>query len=339
MADITRLGYINHLRADASRFIIRYRSGNARASGAGLAFWFQPLNTALVEIPIDNRELPFHFHARSRDYQDVTVQGVINLRIDEPEKLAERIDFSIDSGTGLYIEAPLDKLAALVTELAQQFTSDYLLQQTLPEILEGGLEVIRLRIENGLRDDLGIADLGLGISSVRVVSVRPDSEVEKALQTPAREELQQAADEATFERRALAVEKERAIQENELKNQIELARREEELIRQRGENERTRVTDEAQAKGIETEAKAERSKLLAGAEAERITVTEGARSTAESDRMAIYRDYPTETLVALSLEKLAGNLPAIEHLTLTPDFVGDYLNRLVGPGDSPDRLA
>ena len=136
----------------------------------------------------------------------------------------------------------------------------------------------------------------------------------------------------SFERRALAVEKERAIQENELKNQIELARREEELIRQRGENERTRVTDEAEAKAIETEAKARRSNLLAAAEAERINLTEGARTSAEAERMGIYRDYPTEVLVALSLEKLAGNLPAIEHLNLTPDFVGDYLNRLVTGG-------
>ena len=329
MAEITRLGYFNHLRADASRYIIRYRAGKTRASGVGLSFWFQPLDTALVEIPVDNRELPFLFHARSRDYQDVSVQGVINLRIDAPDQLAERIDFSIDTATGLHTEAPLDKLAALVTELAQQFTADHLLQQTLPEILEGGLEVVRVRIEDGLKADAGMRDLGLGISSVRIVAIRPDPEVEKALQTPAREELQQAADEATFQRRALAVEKERAIQENELKNQIELARREEELIRQRGDNERTRVTDEAQTRGIEAEAKAERGKLMAAAEAERITLTEEARTRAEAERMAIYREYPTDTLVALSLEKLAGNLPAIEHLTLTPDVVGDYLNRLV----------
>ena len=130
----------------------------------GLSFWFQPLSTALMEIPIDNRELPFLFHARSRDFQDVTVQGVINLRIDEPDRLAERIDFSIDTGTGLYTEAPLDKLAALVTELAQQFTLDHLLQMTLPEILEAGFESVRLRIEEGLRGDSGLSELGLGIA-------------------------------------------------------------------------------------------------------------------------------------------------------------------------------
>ena len=40
------------------------------------------------------------------------------------------------------------------------------------------------------------------------------------------------ADEAAFARRAMAVEKERAIQENELQNRIELAKKEEGLIEQ-----------------------------------------------------------------------------------------------------------
>ena len=58
---------------------------------------------------------------------------------------------------------------------------------------------------------------------------------------PTREAIQQAADEATFQRRAQAVEKERAIQENELQNKIELARREEQLIAQKGQHLRTRT--------------------------------------------------------------------------------------------------
>ena len=51
---------------------------------------------------------------------------------------------------------------------------------------------------------------------MRVAAVAPTSEMEKALQQPTREAIQQDADEATFRRRALAVEKERAIAENEL---------------------------------------------------------------------------------------------------------------------------
>ena len=332
MADIKRFGYMSHLRADSSRHVIRYRRGEPVASGRGLSFWFQPLNTGLVEIPIDDRELPFLFHARSSDYQDVSVQGVINLRIDDPARLAERVDFSIDARSGAYIETPIEKLAALVTELAQQFTWDYLIRHSLGEILQNGFEAIRNRINAGLREDPGIAELGLGITSVRVIAVKPEKEVEKALQTPARETIQQEADRATFGRRAQAVEKERAIQENELQNQIELAKREELLIKQRGDNERRRVTDETDAKRIETEARAVRTGLMAEAEAERIKVTEGARAQTEAERMSIYRDYPTEVLMALAAQNFASNMPAIEHLNVSPDMVGDFLNRFVMSG-------
>jgi regulator of protease activity HflC (stomatin/prohibitin superfamily) len=338
MSDIKRFGYTHHLRADSSRHIIRYRKGEPVMSGRGLAFWFQPLNTTLVEIPIDDRELQFLFHARSRDYQDVTVQGVINLRIDDPERLADRIDFSIDTRSGVYIETPNAQLASLVTELAQQFTWDYLIRNSLAEILESGFDSIRNRIFDGLREDAGIGELGLGITSVRVIAVRPEPEVEKALQTPAREVMQQEADRATFERRALAVEKERAIEENELQNQIELARREEQLIKQRGDNERTRVTDEADAKRIEAQAQALRTGVMAEAEAQRIEVTEKAKAQAEAARMAIYRDFPTEVLMALAAQNFATNMPTIEHLNVSPDMVGDFLNRFVNTGGLPGSV-
>lgn len=332
MANIKQLGPINHLRADSSRYVIRYKSGEPVASGRGLTFWFQPLNTVLVEIPIDDRELQFLFHARSKDYQDVTVQGVINLRIDNPERLANRIDFSIDTGTGVYIETPITQLSSLVTELAQQFTWDYLIKNSLGEILQSGFDAIRTRIFDGLREDPGMEELGLGITSVRVIAVRPEQEVEKALQTPARELIQQEADRATFERRALAVEKERAIEENELQNQIELARREEQLIKQRGDNERTRITDEADAKRIAAEATALRTGVMADAEAQRIDVTESAKARAEAERMDIYRNYPTEVLMALAAQNFATHMPAIEHLNVSPDMVGDFLNRFVNKG-------
>ena len=55
--------------------------------------------------------------------------------------------------------------------------------------------------------------MGLEVVTVRVADVSPSAELKRALQTPTFERLQQQADEATFERRALAVEKERAIAE------------------------------------------------------------------------------------------------------------------------------
>lgn len=332
MAEIHRFPMRRHLRGDPSYHLLRFRRGALVQGGRGLSFWFYPMNTSVVEIPMDDRELPFLYHARSKDFQDVTVQGVITFRVTDPEKLASRVDFSIDLKSGRLVEQPLEKLAGLVTELAQQFTWDYLVHTELVEILAQGFEEIRARISDGLITDDGLQQMGLEVVAVRIGAVRPETEVEKALQTPTRESIQQQADEATFERRALAVEKERAIQENELQNQIELAKREATLIEQHGQNERSRTHEQAQADHIEVEAKAERKSIEARAQAGSIEMVEQARVKAEADRMRIYRDFPSEMMLGLAAQKLAGKLEKIEHLSLSPDLLGGMLTRLMQAG-------
>ena len=140
--------------------------------------------------------------------------------------------------------------------------------------------MIRDEIAAGLVAAPGLVELGLEIVATRVASVKPSAEVEKALELPARERIQQEADEATFARRALAVEKERAIAENELHSQIELARREELLIAQRGQNEKKRVTDAAH-QALEVEATARNVRI---AEARRTPLR---RASGERERMEI----------------------------------------------------
>jgi regulator of protease activity HflC (stomatin/prohibitin superfamily) len=336
MAEIRKFPIWRHLRGDPNFHVLRFRRGVLCESARGPSFWFHPMNASIVEVPMDDRELPFLYHARSRDFQDVTVQGVISFRVTEPEKLAERVDFSIDLATGLLKEQPMDKLAALVTELAQQSTWDYLVHTELVEILEHGFEEIRTRIGTALDRDESLESMGLEIVAVRIAAVRPEPEVEKALRTPTRESIQQHADEATFQRRALAVEKERAIQENELQNQIELSRREAALIEQQGQNERNRAREHAQASLIKAESRAEQSTVEARAKADNIESIEQARVNAESQRMNIYRDFPSEMLLGLAADKLAGKLQRIEHLNLTPDLLGGMLTRLMHAGT--DRL-
>jgi regulator of protease activity HflC (stomatin/prohibitin superfamily) len=302
------------------------------ASSRGLSFWFHPLSTSIAEVPADDRELTFLFHGRSRDFQDATVQGVITYRVVDPEKIADRVDFTIDLRNGMYLHQPLEKIGGMLTELAQQLAWSYLAHTELPAILADGTEALHERIESGLRSDAGLAEMGLAIVSLRIGAVKPEAEVERALQVPVRESIQQDADEATFQRRAVAVEKERAIQENELQSQIELARREQNLIEQRGENERHRVTDEAEAARIASEAHAARTGIEAHAKAGSIKLVEQARVEAERDRMDIYKQFPPDRLLGLAAQTLAGKLQKIEHLNLTPDMLGTLLTKLVHNG-------
>jgi regulator of protease activity HflC (stomatin/prohibitin superfamily) len=332
MAEIRNFGIVRHLRAEPSSHVIQYRKGRVHRSGRGVASWFLPLSTALAEVPVDDRELSFLFHGRSSDFQDVTTQGIITYRVALPETTAERIDFSIDLRTGVHLRQPLEKLASFLTELAQQFAWAYVVRTPVRELLVSGQEKVRQDIIAGFEQERELEVLGLEIVSVRVSSIKPTADLEKALETKTREKIQQEADEAMFERRALAVEKERAIAENELQNQIELAIREEQLIAQQGQNERRRITEEAEAKKIAAEAEAERTQIQSAAKAAGIRLVEGARVASERERMDIYRDLPAAVTLGLAARELAGKLQKIEHLNVSPDLLGPSLLSLINLG-------
>jgi regulator of protease activity HflC (stomatin/prohibitin superfamily) len=330
MARITTLPFAAHLRADASSHVIRYRNGVAIRSGRGVAFWFRPLDTAVAEIPLDDQELPFLFRGRSADVQEVVVQGIVTFRVADPETLASRIDFGIDLVTGLHTKTPLEQLSDRLTQLAQQHAAELIGATGLRELVADGVARLRDRIGAGLAADRHLSEMGLAIVSVRVNAVQPSSEVEKALAAPVREQISQQADEAAFARRAAAVDKERAIAENELANRIELARREASLVEQEGANERKRATEKAAASKIATDAKAAERRITAAADQDVIRAVEGERLALEVERLAAYRDLPAAVLMGLAAREFAGKIETIEHLNVTPDLLGTLLADLTG---------
>lgn len=334
MVDITRYPFVRHLRGSTTMHVEHVRHGRAVHAGTGASFWFRPLSAVLSEVPMDDRELPLLFHARTADFQDVTVQATVTFRMTDPSVAITRIDFSIDPETGAWRSAPLDQVAGLLAETAQQYAMDMLATIDLTQALAGGVGPVRDAITQGLAHDGRLADTGIAIVGVRVVALRPEPEVEKALRTPTREQVQQDADKATFERRALAVERERAIGENELQTQIELARREEQLVTQRGANARRDAEERAAADRIAAEAEAQRTQRLAEAQAEATRVTGLAEGDAEVARLAAYRDLPEPILLGLAVKELAANLPRIDSLVLTPDLLAPVLARLGAAGEA-----
>src|SRR5689334_6612091 len=120
MADISRYPFVRHLRGTATVHVRHVRHGRVRHDGTGLSFWFRPLSAVLSEVPVADRELPLLFHARTSDFQDVTVQATLTYRFADPELAASRIDFSVDPDTGRWRAMPLDQVAGLLTEIVQQ---------------------------------------------------------------------------------------------------------------------------------------------------------------------------------------------------------------------------
>jgi len=332
MAQITWFPVFRHLRTDPSHHALLFRGGRLVRGGRGASFWFHPLSASIAEVPCDDRDLAFLFHGRTSDFQDVTTQGVITYRVVDPEVLARRVDFSIDPARGTWRHAPLEKVAQLLTQLAQQFAWDTIVHTPVDAVLAEGMVQVGDRIRAGFAAHAPLPEMGIEIVSVRVTGLAPTADLEKALQTPTREAIQQRADEATFQRRARAVEKERAIQENELQNRIELAKREEALISQQGQNGKRLAQEKAEAGAVESGALAARQRLESATKAEGIRAVEQARGEAERERMAIYRDVPVPVLVGLAARRFAGKLQRIEHLNLGPDSFGAALTDLLEAG-------
>jgi regulator of protease activity HflC (stomatin/prohibitin superfamily) len=330
MAEIRRYPFVWHVRSGTTDHLVHVRRGRTVHAGPGQAFWFRPLSAALSEVPIDDRELSLLFHARTADFQDVAVQATVAYRMGDPDVAARRLDFGLELKTGQWRARPLDQVAQMLTELAQQYALDLLAGLPLGAALATGMAAVRERVGEGLAADERLRQTGIEVVDVRVVALRPETDVERALQTPAREQVQQEADRATYERRANAVERERAISENELQSQIELAVREEQLVTQRGANERRRATEAAAANRIETQAKADQSRVLAEAGAETTRMIGAAEAETEAAKMAVYAGMDRGVLLALAAREAAVHLPKIGNLTLSPDVVSAALSALAG---------
>jgi len=318
MAEIRRYPFRRHLRADSVSYVIHYRGTKVRHSGAGLAFWFDPMSDSIAEVPIDDRELSLIMHGRSLEFQDVTIQGLLTYRTVDAEQLAERIDFNLELNRGIWRAQPLEKVGLMLSQLAQEYALDYISRTPIRDLLKSGVAPVRDVIETGLRSTTTLADMGIELVTVRISAVSPSADLEKAIETPMREKIKQEADEATYSRRALAVEKERAIAENEMQNKIELAKRETQLIAQEGANALNEAGDAAQA-----------AKIANHAEAERVATLEGARVKLERERLTMMTDVPPAVLLAIAAQEFAGKIQTIEHLNITPDMLGTMLTDML----------
>lgn len=340
MADISRLGPLGHLRAEPNQFILHYRKGRLVRRGAGLAYWFNRWSAAVAQLPVEDCETTFVLRERSSDFQEVVVQCTVAYRIADPEKAAARVNFTISPRTGAWLEPPLERLAAFWSQVAQPPARGWITGVPVVEAVRSGADAIRRSIEESLGSNPEIAAMGLAVVGIQIQRVAPTAEVEKALETPTRESIQQKADEATFQRRALAVEKERAIKENELATEIELARQQENLIRQRGANALTEIRQAAEGEQAKVEAQvarqltaaegyAKESSVRTDADADARRKLAAAEVEAERARVDLWAGAPPRVAAGLALQQFAAKIETIQHLNLTPDLLGETFRQFL----------
>ncbi len=327
MAQIKRYIFANQLRAEASQHIQYFRKGTLKKSGKGLSFWFDPNGASLNEIPMNDRELIFMIKGQSSDFQDLAVQGSVIWRVSDADKIASRVDFGIDINKGGRLGKPEEQIKSVLTGLVREFADAYLKDKGVRDLLEAGLSPVQAAIAAGFQADPTLDAMGLEVVSIRVSALSPSSELQRALQAPTFESLQQKADEATFSRRALAVDKERAIAENELQNQIELASQRQDLIAREDANARSEAEAKAGAKRIMVEADSAAKIIGAEAEAKRIRAVEQAAADMEKARMEAIASVPPAVMFALAAQEFAGKLDKIDSLTVSPDMLSGIVQQ------------
>ena len=314
MAQITRRPFISHLRATATSHVVQIKKGKVKRSGAGLSFWFRPAHGVaqrsadrqqghVAVLPHPHLRLPGCGRAGDRQLPDRGPQAGVGTR----RLLHQPRHGQLDGGparrarpTGLR-----DRPAARHRD-PRHHDPD--------EALATGIGATRDAIAAGLDADERLRDTGVAIVGVRVLAIKPEAEMERALQTPTRESVQQEADRATYERRALAVESERTISENELQSKIELATREKDLLAQEGANARTRAEDAAAARAIADDAAARGERVLGDARAQ------AAKALVEA-----YNGADASALLARAAETAAQNIGSVNSITITPDMLSNFL--------------
>lgn len=330
MATIRSYPFLRNARVEASSMLVVYRNGTVAKSGRGLSVWFQPQGaTSLVEVPVDDRDHIIAVSAITRDFQIVSVQGVATWRAAEPLRLAERVDFSIDPQRGLFRSDPLAQLSTLFDGLIKTAVETHISARTVAQVLEEGVGALLTQVEAGLKRTDRLAAVGIELVGIRLSDLTPAPELVRALRQPTLERMQQAADEATFKRRANAVEKEAEIAENETKAKIALEQtrellidreRQNELARARAVAEKARIDADSAAstKMIEAESAAKARGIAALAEAEAIAKLDEAKLKAERERAEIAKTMPPVVVVSEAIRHGLGSAK-IGTLNLGPD--------------------
>ena len=348
MPTITRLPVLplRRLRAEPNQLILHFRSGRLVRKGAGIAYWFSPLSAAIAMLPIEDCQSTFVLNEHSADFQAIKVQSTITYRIADAEKAAGRFNFSLSIEHGAWLVQPLDRLASVLAQRALPVVRKLISAQTLEAVLRFGSEQVREAVTKALTSDPEIAAMGLQLVNLVIDQIVPSAELEKALGTPMREAVQARADEAQFQRRAQAVEKERAIKENELATELELERRQQELIQKRGENALLQTQQEAASQRSQVEAAIERARLQTQAAAEQTHINAQAQAKAQEllanqlaaamkQRHDVWAGTPTGAATAMAMMELAGKLQNIGHLNVTPDLLGQSLTQFLRDRSGP----
>jgi len=313
---------IRYMKATPTTYVLQFKNGRVRREGPGLSFLYYAPTTTLITVPLESADVPFAFQETTGDFQAVALQGQLTYRVSDPKKLSSILDFSI-SPSGLYRSEDYRKLAERLVHTMQTLMRAETQKLSLQEALTKS-GTLSASVFATLKSSDAVAQLGVEILNLSLLSIRPTPEMAKALEAEAREALQRRSDEAIYERRNNAVEQERRIKESEFNTEIAA----EEKRRQIRETqmaadiaiEQQRAT--LMEKRIETDRKEADSRAYA------------LEATLKPVREMDWRTMMTlsnhggdpKMMIALAFQEMASNAQKIGELNISPDLLRSLIS-------------
>jgi len=318
------------MKAAPTTYVLEYKNGRVRREGAGLSFFYYAPTTTLVTVPLESADVPFAFQDTTADFQAVALQGQLTYRVADPQKLASLLDFSI-SPLGLYHSEDYRKLPDRLVHTLQTLMRAETQKLSLREALTKG-GPLTAAVFAALKASDAVAQLGVEILNLSLLSIRPTPEMAKALEAEAREALQRRSDEAIYERRNNAVEQERRVKESEFNTEIAV----EEKRRQ------IRETQMAADIAIEQQRAALMEKRIENDRKEADSRAYALEATLKPMRDMDWRTMMTlspqsgdpKMMIALAFQEMASNAQKIGELNISPDL----LRSLVASASSTTAL-
>lgn len=282
---------VRFYKGDPSEYVMAYVKGRLVKEGRGAGFFYWPGRTSIVSVPMNTADADFVFNEVTANFQAVTIQGQITYRIAEPRKVAALLNYEVYPLKKAYRSEDPKRLPWRLINLLHEATQAEVQRIPLEEVLRRGADLTKA-IQTRIHAHPDLTTLGVEILNVFLIMLRPTPEVAKALEADYRESLLKRADQAIYDRRATAVEKERKIRENELGTDIALEQERERLVELKNAN--LLKESEAAAKALEA-------------------------------KLAPYRAMDPRILMAMAFNRLGENASKIGNLTITPDLLSTLL--------------
>ena len=322
---------IRFMKAAPTSYVLQFRNGRVRREGPGLSFFYYAPTSTIVTVPVASADVPFAFQESTADFQSVSIQGQLTYRVADPKKLASLLDFSI-APEGNYRSEDYRKLPERLVHTTQTLMRAETQKLALREALTSS-GPLSASVLAGLKASEAVAQLGVEILNLSLLSIRPTPEMAKALEAEAREALQRRSDEAIYARRNNAVEQEQRIRESELNTEIAV----EEKRRQIRETQMAAdIAIEEQRAGL-TERRVENDRKEADSRAYALEATlKPVRDVDWRTLMTLSKNgSDPKTMIALAFQEMASNAQKIGELNISPDL----LRSLVGAAAASPAVA